>query len=81
VGLGRDKCLLDEGWDTKGTYHPILTMRILGALRQVTTTVENRGGSVHNVALDARNDGVDVRDIVVNGRICGCCECLLGAGS
>ena len=48
------------------------------------TTVENNGGSVHNVILDAQNDGVSVSDIVANdgnGCIYGRGECLLGAKS
>ena len=81
MGLGRNKYLLDKGWDTKGTYHPILTARILGALRYVTTTVENSGGTVHNVILETWNDSVGARDIAANGCVCGCCECLLGVGS
>ena len=82
--LGRDKCLLDERWDKKGAYHPILTPRILGDLRRAAVTVANHSGSVHAVILGARNNGVRVRDIVANGkngRICSCRKCLLGVGS
>jgi len=49
--------------------------------------VGNNGGDVHNVVLDAGNDGVGVRGIMMsgrNGRICvDCvyCKCLPGAES
>ena len=46
-------------------------------------TVGGNCGSVRNVIPDARNDGVDVRDIVTNGWNCWTgvhCNFLLGAG-
>jgi len=44
-------------------------------------TVGNNSGGVYNITLDARCDGVDVRDTMANGWNgwnCFYCECLLG---
>ena len=67
-----------------GTYHPILTTRILGDFQRITGTVGNNGESVHSVILDTGNGGVGVRGIMVNGRndwICVYWKFLLRAGS
>jgi len=66
------------------TYCSILTIHILAAFQRVAITVGNNRGGVHNVILDARNDGVGVRDVMVNGRngrIYAYCKCLQGARS
>ena len=84
MSLGRDKWLLDGRQTTDGTYHLILTARILRAFQRVTMTVGNNGKGVHNVILGAGNGGVGVCDVVRNGGngyICVYCRCLLGAGS
>jgi len=49
------------------TYHPIPTTRILGPFQPTTVTVGNNSRGVHNVTLDARGDGVGVRDAMANG--------------
>jgi hypothetical protein len=47
-------------------------------------TVRNNSEDIHNVTLDAGDDGVGVRDITTNVRtscICAYCKSLLGEGN
>jgi len=84
VGLGRNKWLLDDRYSTNATHRPTLTTRIPGAFQRVAMTVRNNGKVVHNVVLDAGNDGVGVRDTMADGRndwICVDCKRLLEIGS
>jgi len=84
MGLGSGEWLLGDSRGTNDAYCPVLTIHILTALQRVTVAVGNSGRDIHNVILDVRRGGVDVRDVMMSGRsgcICGRCECLLGAGS
>ena len=84
MSLGKLERLLDDRQSINGTYHPILTVRILGPFQRVTATQGNNGEGVHDVIMDAGSDSVGVRDIVTNGRngcICVYRERPLGAGS
>ena len=80
MSLSSGEWLLDDGQSTSDTYCSILTTHVLAGFQRVTVAVGINGGSVHNVILDARSDGVGVRVIMANGRsgyIWAYCRCLL----
>jgi len=81
VSLGRGKRLLDDRQSTNDTYGLILIVRTLEGFQRIATAVGNNGESVRDGILDAGNDGVGIRDIMTNCRICVYYKCLLGTGS
>ena len=74
MSLSSLKRLLGDGQSTYDAYLPILTTRIFRALQRFMMAVRNNGEGVRNVIPDARNENVNVCDIVVSGR--NCCICL-----
>ena len=68
MGLGRHELLLNDRYNTNGTYRSILTVLILGAFPRIAITVGNNGEGFQSIILDTGNDGVCVGDIMADGR-------------
>jgi len=81
MSLDSFKWLVSDRWSAYGTYPPILTTRILRALRCRTMALGGLGAGVHNVTSDARNEIAGVRGMMNsrNGCICVCRKFLLEA--
>ena len=84
MGLGRHELLLNDRYNTNGTYCSILTLLILGAFQRIAITVGNSGEGVQSIILDTGNDVVCVGSIMADGRndwICPDCKGLLKVGT